>query len=86
MVRLGIVEWGEKKKAEGKIKYFGFSFHDNYQAFEHILTARKWDFCQIQLNYMDTEVQAGINSSCSLNILSASSTLFTSHAGSFVAR
>ena len=54
------MEWGEKKKAEGKIKYFGFSFHDNYQAFEHILTARKWDFCQIQLNYMDTEVQAGI--------------------------
>ncbi len=60
MVRLGIVEWGEKKKAEGKIKYFGFSFHDGYEAFEHILTARKWDFCQIQLNYRDTEVQAGL--------------------------
>lgn len=60
MVRLGVVEWGEKKKAEGKIKYFGFSFHDNYEAFEHILTARKWDFCQIQFNYMDTEVQAGL--------------------------
>lgn len=60
MVRLGIVEWGEKKKAEGKIRYFGFSFHDNYEAFEHILASREWDFCQIQLNYMDTEVQAGI--------------------------
>ncbi|MDE7211533.1 MAG: aldo/keto reductase, partial [Lachnospiraceae bacterium] len=58
--RLGVVEWAEKKKAEGKIKYLGFSFHDNYGAFEHILTDRKWDFCQIQLNYMDTEVQAGL--------------------------
>lgn len=60
MVRLGVVAWGEKKKAEGKIKYFGFSFHDSYEAFEHIITDRAWDFCQIQLNYMDTETQAGL--------------------------
>ncbi|GAB5082773.1 aldo/keto reductase [Hominimerdicola sp. 21CYCFAH17_S] len=57
---IGVVEFCEKLKAEGKIKYFGFSFHDSYEAFEEILTYRKWDFCQIQLNYMDTEEQAGI--------------------------
>lgn len=60
MVDLGIIELCEKWKAEGKIRYFGFSFHDDYPVFEEIITARKWDFCQIQMNYMDTEEQAGM--------------------------
>ncbi len=60
MVELGVVECCEKLKAEGRIKYLGFSFHDDYEAFEEIINAREWDFCQIQLNYMDTEEQAGI--------------------------
>lgn len=54
------VEFCEKLKEQGKIKYFGFSFHDSYEAFETIAKARTWDFCQIQLNYMDTEEQAGL--------------------------
>ena len=48
----------EKLRAEGKIRYLGFSFHDNYEAFEEIITSYKWDFCQIQLNYMDKDTQA----------------------------
>lgn len=60
MKQLGVVDYCEKLKAEGKIRYFGFSFHDDYQVFEEILNAREWDFCQIQLNYMDTEEQAGM--------------------------
>ncbi len=60
MVSLGVVEACEKLKAEGRIKYFGFSFHDSYEAFEEIINAREWDFCQIQLNYMDTNEQAGL--------------------------
>lgn len=60
MASLGVLEWADRKKKEGKIRYFGFSFHDGYDAFEYILTYRPWDFCQIQFNYMDTEVQAGI--------------------------
>jgi predicted aldo/keto reductase-like oxidoreductase len=60
MVKLGVVKRLEEIKQEGKIKYFGFSFHDDYPAFEEILTGRDWDFCQIQLNYMDTETQAGM--------------------------
>lgn len=59
MKELGVVEEMEKLQQQGKIKYFGFSFHDNYEAFEEILTDRSWDFCQIQYNYMDTEEQAG---------------------------
>lgn len=60
LVEQGVVEWAEQKKAEGKIRFLGFSFHDNYEAFEAIITSKPWDFCQIQFNYMDTEIQAGI--------------------------
>lgn len=59
MKELGIVEFCEELKEQGKIRYLGFSFHDDYPAFEEILTYRDWDFCQIQYNYMDTEEQAG---------------------------
>lgn len=60
MAKLGIVEFCEELQKQGKIKNFGFSFHDDYSAFEEIITYRKWDFCQIQLNYMDVDEQAGI--------------------------
>jgi len=58
---LGVFEWAEKAKEDGRIKYLGFSFHDEYPVFEQILEdAEHFTFCQIQLNYMDTEYQAGI--------------------------
>lgn len=56
---LHIIEACEELRKQGKIKYFGFSFHDTYEVFEEIINYHKWDFCQIQYNYMDTEVQAG---------------------------
>lgn len=59
MKDLGVIEYCEGLKKEGKIKNFGFSFHDDYEVFEEIITYRDWDFCQIQLNYMDMEIQAG---------------------------
>lgn len=60
MAELGCVERLEQLKAEGRIKYLGFSFHDGYSAFENIINYRDWDFCQIQLNYMDANEQAGL--------------------------
>ncbi|HNW86928.1 MAG TPA: aldo/keto reductase [Candidatus Limiplasma sp.] len=58
-VRLGIIEYCEQLKREGKIRFFGFSFHDGYDQFERMLNYRDWDFCQIQYNYRDEEEQAG---------------------------
>lgn len=60
MLAIGCVERLEQLKAEGKIKYLGFSFHDSYEAFEEMIEYRDWDFAQIQLNYMDAEEQAGV--------------------------
>nr|WP_300837219.1 aldo/keto reductase [uncultured Acetatifactor sp.] len=60
MVEMGTVEKLEALKAAGKIKYLGFSFHDSYEVFEEIINYREWDFCQIQLNYMDAQEQAGL--------------------------
>lgn len=60
MLKLGVVEHLEQMKAEGKIRYLGFSFHDSYEVFEEVLSYRDWDFCQIQLNYMDAGEQAGL--------------------------
>ena len=60
VVSLGVIEECERLKKEGKIRYLGFSFHDSYDVFERIIKAYDWDFCQIQLNYMDTDEQAGM--------------------------
>ena len=56
---LKLLEYCEQLKKEGKIRWLGFSFHDDYEAFEKILTGYGWDFCQIQYNYVDTDIQAG---------------------------
>ena len=55
-----IWEKAMEAKKLGKIKYFGFSFHDDLEVFNEIIDAYEWDFCQIQLNYLDTDYQAGI--------------------------
>ena len=60
MKKIGCIERLEQLKAQGKIRYLGFSFHDSYEVFEEILNYRDWDFCQIQLNYMDAGEQAGL--------------------------
>lgn len=57
---LGVISYLEELQKEGKIRYLGFSFHDEYATFEEMILYKDWDFCQIQLNYMDTEEQAGI--------------------------
>lgn len=57
---LSVFSWAEKKKTEGKISYFGFSFHDEFELFKEIVDSYKWDFCQIQYNYMDENFQAGV--------------------------
>lgn len=46
--------WALQKKAEGKIKHFGFSYHGTPELLEEVLDKhREVEFVQIQLNYAD---------------------------------
>ena len=60
MQKLGVLDYLEEQRRQGRIRWLGFSFHDVFETFREILTARDWDFCQIQLNYVDTRYQAGL--------------------------
>ncbi len=56
---LGLNEFLNKAIQDGKIRYAGFSFHDNYDLFREIVDSFNWTFCQIQYNYLDEDFQAG---------------------------
>lgn len=59
LIERGIDKWLNDKVAQGKIKRVGFSYHGSSSMFIKLLHAYKWDFCQIQYNYMDENSQAG---------------------------
>jgi predicted aldo/keto reductase-like oxidoreductase len=56
---LEVVDFLDAAKADGRIRYAGFSFHDVASAFAPIVDVYDWDLCQIQYNYMDVDLQAG---------------------------
>ncbi len=55
---LGALEFLQEMKKKGKIRYAGFSFHDDKEAFYHIVDSFDWDFCQVQMNVLDEFHQA----------------------------
>ncbi len=61
MKSFGILDFLDRMKACGKIKYAAFSFHDSYEVFEEIINAYDWDMCQLQFNFMDIDRQAGLH-------------------------
>ena len=56
---VGVLDFLEQAKSNGRIVHAGFSFHGNLPAFKEIIDARGWQFCQIQYNYLDEKFQAG---------------------------
>ena len=48
-----------KLKQEGKIKYLGFSFHGTPEILKEVVSEHEWDFCQLQINYLDWDVVKG---------------------------
>ncbi len=57
----GLLQWAEKKMAEGLFSNLGFSFHDDFPVFKNIVDSYdNWILSQVQYNYMDVNRQAGI--------------------------
>ncbi|HMM05683.1 MAG TPA: aldo/keto reductase [Clostridiales bacterium] len=52
-----VMEYLARKKEEGLIKHLGFSFHDTPEVMKQYLADFDWEFGQIQLNYLDWEMQ-----------------------------
>ena len=55
-LEVGAFDYLRELKAEGKIKHMGFSFHDNAETLDKILTEQPdMEFVQLQINYIDWE-------------------------------
>jgi len=59
LLGLGILEFLDTAKRDGRIVNAGFSFHGLAQDFTRIVDDYPWVFCQIQYNYLDQSFQAG---------------------------
>lgn len=56
---LGVEDFLEKAKSDGRIVNAGFSYHGNREGFPKIIDAYPWEFTQIQYNILDEFNQAG---------------------------
>ena len=54
---IGAIPFLEEMQRQGKIRYLGFSSHGTPETLERFASLRDWDFAQIQLNYLDWELQ-----------------------------
>ncbi len=60
----GAIDWCAELRAQRRIRNLGFSYHGDPKAFEWCLDHHdtyKWDFCQIQMNYIDWKHAKEVN-------------------------
>jgi len=56
---MGVREFLDKAKADGRIRFPAFSYHGTAEDFAGVVDDYDWAFAQIQYNYMDIDYQAG---------------------------
>ena len=62
----GMVDFLVKEREVGRIRNLGFSYHGDIRVFDYLLSRHdefKWDFVQIQMNYLDWKFAKQINRS-----------------------
>ena len=60
----GMLDFLLKEREAGRIRNLGFSYHGDVSVFDYLLSKHeeyKWDFVQIQLNYLDWKFAKDIN-------------------------
>ena len=60
----GMLDFLLEEREKGKIRNLGFSYHGDIEVFDYLLSKHseyKWDFVQIQLNYVDWEHAKQVN-------------------------
>ncbi len=63
-IKNGILDFLLEEREAGRIRNLGFSYHGDVAVFDHALACHdkyKWDFVQIQLNYLDWKYAKQIN-------------------------
>lgn len=64
-IKNGVLDFLLEERKEGRIRNLGFSYHGDVEVFDYLLSRHeeyKWDFVQIQLNYLDWKYAKQINS------------------------
>lgn len=65
-IKNGILDFLVEERKAGRIRNLGFSYHGDIRVFDYLLSRHdeyKWDFVQIQLNYLDWKYAKQINPS-----------------------
>ena len=57
---LGLYEFLESARNDGKIRNIGFSYHGSPHEFKTLIDDFPWDMVLVQYNYLDVNAQAGI--------------------------
>lgn len=63
-IKNGILDFLVEERKAGRIRNLGFSYHGDIRVFDYLLSRHdeyKWDFVQIQLNYLDWKYAKQIN-------------------------
>jgi predicted aldo/keto reductase-like oxidoreductase len=57
---LGVADFIQAALDDGRIRNIGFSYHGGKADFRAIVDDYPWHFCQLQINYLDKDNQAGL--------------------------